>query len=129
MPDNEETDERAEVVELTEGWSLCNDDLYRIANQLLSLVFANKYFGDDSNNKKLLRVCEAFHNEFSALEDKVEKRPNFDYDKVYEMLLKVINGDQQIEDNEDVLVEEDKSTLFGICPISRRPITHPVSQR
>ncbi|KAK1940377.1 hypothetical protein X943_003604 [Babesia divergens] len=129
MSESDDGELTADIVELTEGWSLCNDDMYRIANQLVSLAFANKYFGADSNRQNLLRVCEAFYQELCALGDQVELRPNFDYERVYQLLIKILNSSSDAQDSEDVLVEEDKSTLFAICPISRRPITHPVSQR
>lgn len=129
MPVYEGEDEGTDVIDFIEGWSMCNDDLYRIANQLLSLVYANKYFGDNSNRDDLLNICESFYKEFTSLEDKVERRPNFNYEKVYKLLVKVVKAEVDSQENEDVLVEEDKSNLFGTCPISRRPITHPVSQR
>ncbi|GIX64179.1 NAD-dependent protein deacetylase sirtuin-6 [Babesia caballi] len=46
MPEPDGGDTPDEIIELTEGWSLCNDDVYRVANQLLSLAFAVKYFGE-----------------------------------------------------------------------------------
>ncbi|ORM40425.1 uncharacterized protein BXIN_2178 [Babesia sp. Xinjiang] len=118
-----------ELIELTETWSLCNDDIYRIANQLLSLAFAVKYFGNDTLRSRVWRVCVSFYAELEALGEQVEQRPNFNYDCVYLLLHRTLDTSSKTDENEDVLVEEDKSTMFSICPISRRPITYPVSQR
>ncbi|GFE55700.1 the MIZ type in Nse subunit zinc-finger protein [Babesia ovis] len=129
MQEQDGVDTADDIIELTETWSLCNDDIYRIANQLLSLAFAVKYFGDDSTRSRVWEACVAFYAELSALGEQLESRPNFNYDCVYQLLQSTLDPSSTSQDNEDVLVEEDKSTLFAICPISRRAITHPVSQR
>ncbi|CDR95435.1 hypothetical protein, conserved [Babesia bigemina] len=129
MHDPESGDTSDEIIELTEGWSVCNDDIYSIANQLLSLAFAVKYFGDDSSRSRLLGVCESFYSELGALGEQVEPRPAFNYDRVYEWLRRTLEDRSAAPESEDVLVDEDKSTLYAICPISRRGISQPVSQK
>eukprot|EP00371_Babesia_bovis_P000311 XP_001608958.1 hypothetical protein [Babesia bovis T2Bo] len=129
MQEDVEVDTTAEVIELTEAWSLCNEDIYRIANQLLSLAFAAKYFGTDFNRARIWDCCVAFYAELRALGEQVEPRANFNYDCVHQILKRTLDPEFVKQENEDVLVEEDKTAVFSICPISRRPISHPVSQR
>ncbi|AFZ80845.1 hypothetical protein BEWA_002520 [Theileria equi strain WA] len=117
-----------ELYGMTQAWSKYNDNIYLIANQLLSLVFSFKFFGNQETCEKLHKLCEAFFKELDELGDRLEDRKNFSFDRVYQTLMDVLVVNNKTESTDDVLVEESKSDFCNICPITRKPIVQPVSQ-
>ncbi|KAK2197577.1 bifunctional Zinc finger [Babesia duncani] len=126
--DEFDDDQSGELLGMTEAWSMCNEDIYKIANHIISLAFTHKYYGNAESQRMILGLCDAFFQELDAFGDDLENKTNFNFEKAYKVLVNALGIGNNNSMNDDVLVEEHKSDLFKNCPISRKPITQPVSQ-